>query len=357
MLRFSFLFVAIGLVWLSCGSFCAVLTYAQPPPPDAQPSPAGAQSPPVSEAIGILRGVENTRSVFKPFRVRGTVTRPHSGDPWNSSFVVECEAERYRISVEGPAGPVAIFDGDQLFCYDGDVSATIITPDRRAATCLAFDPRSLGFSTGLYSDLTLEKDIAYHSATNFSLTQPEASEYEADDVVSVELTDRFDQRIRFDVEPRSPFRVFFYSKSIFTDDGNGIFTQYITETEYWPNDVATWIPRKIIMYTLQEGKQENRVDNVIVEFEKPEFVDEFDSGIWTIAGLSLPFGQPLTDLRIMERIGYWNGNELVELPPSFEPQPIAEQQPEGRSTRWLILINVAALGLIMLLLYWRRRRS
>lgn len=35
-------------------------------------------------------------------------------------------------------------------------------------------------------------------------------------------------------------------------------------------------------------------------------------------GLSLPIGQPLLDLRIKRRVGYWNGTELVESVPMLK---------------------------------------
>lgn len=53
----------------------------------------------------------------------------------------------------------------------------------------------------------------------------------------------------------------------------------------------------------------------VVEFERPEFVSEIAPSTWTITGLSLPFGEPVVDLRIKQRIGYWNGAELVEQVP------------------------------------------
>ena len=283
-------------------------------------SAAATVEAPFPEAIGILRGIENTRRGSELFRMRGKLKRALRSSVRTREFVVESEGKRYRVLSGNAKRSVAIFDAEKLLSYDGMDSAVITTRDHRIAATLAFDPLALGITTGLYSDHPLRKSIAYHSGKDITLKRPERDPGEPEAVI-IELTDQFGQRIRFVVQPHSPFRVYRYSKTIPKADGHGIFTRYVTESEFWPDDPDAWLPRRLVMYTQPGGDFSKRWSDVVVEFEKPAFVSGFDPEIWTAKGLSMPVGQPLADLRIKQRIGYWNGSNLVESVPVWQPQP------------------------------------
>ncbi|MDB5340314.1 MAG: hypothetical protein JWN70_5933 [Planctomycetaceae bacterium] len=263
-----------------------------------------------SETLVVLKGLENVRTHFKPFTVRGTATRPVLGKDHKVEFRADCEAMKYRITSRPGLSTVSVYDGTRLLLYDGNNSATISTPDHRTST-LAFDPRSLGLATGLYSDLLLETNLAYRAAEDIVIAEIPVARQQPG-LVGIELTDRFGQRIHFEIDDRAPYRLRYYSKTIPRTDGKGVFVKYVTESEYWADQPESWIPRKLTMYTLEEGRADRRRVDMIVDLERPESVAAFDPSIWTISGLSLPFGQPVADLRIRERIGYWNGKELVK---------------------------------------------
>ncbi|MES2789706.1 MAG: hypothetical protein V4719_08800 [Planctomycetota bacterium] len=272
-----------------------------------------ADEPSVSEALGLLKALEKTRTSFKPFRLNGTLRRPFLNADDKTTFRVDCEDAKYRVTSLGSRRRVAVYDGEQLLTYDGQQNAAIMKPEERSSSALAFDPRTLGFSTGLYSDLTLKENLAYHSAKDTVIVDIPPGRRQSG-LVGVELTDRFAQRIRFEVENHAPYRVHYYSKTISRKDGKGIFATYTTTTEYWPEQSENWIPKKLTAFT-QYGDDDQKVVESVVEFERPEFVSEIAPSTWTIAGLSLPFGEPVVDLRIKQRIGYWNGAELVEQVP------------------------------------------
>ncbi len=320
---------------------------------------SAAPDDPSPDAIALLRGVENTRSLSKPFRLEGIMTRTHAGSDWNCRFTVECQDNKYRIVRDGEPAAVAISDGERLFGYDGHDSATIIVPGDRASFFLAFDPRSLGISTGLYSDLTLRENIAYHSAADIRMVVPASQDSTETDDVIVELTDRFDQRIQFQIEPRSPFRVSYYSKTILEEDSDDVFAVYVTESEYWPDEDEIWIPKRLVMYSLANGDPEMRHDEIVVEFQRPEFVTDFDSETWSFSGLSMPIGQPVVDLSLSQRLGYWDGNGLVNDPPATPAVLNGAPAPASRPwhTNWLVLANLAALGVIVLVVLLRHRAS
>jgi hypothetical protein len=257
-------------------------------------------------ASKLMRSIEKTRSQSGPFKLSGVIKR---GPRTPSRFTVECEGNQYRIT-SGRA--VAICDGNQLLCYDGRESAVVIPREQRTIDCLAFDPRALGITTGLHSDLTLGESVAYRLGRDITVASTDDASGKQDPAaVGVELTDRFGQRIRFEMQPRSPYRVYRYSKTIPRSDGDGIFTRYVTDAEYWADDATSWLPKRLVMYDQPDSDASKRGSETTVEFEKPEFVSRFDPHTWTVDGLSMPAGQPLADLRIKQRIGSWDGKKLV----------------------------------------------
>lgn len=266
---------------------------------------------PLPEAIAILRGIETTRMDTGAFRMRGKFQRNLGNFVRTFEFVVESQGSRYRVTSKKANPSVAIYDGEKLLSYDGMDSAVITTRDHRSAATLAFDPRALGISSGLYSDNPLREFIAYHAGKDISLKRPERDPDEPE-AVTIELTDQFGQKIRFVVQPHSPFRVYRYSKTIPKSDGSGIFSRHVTESEFWPDDPDAWLPRRLVMYTQPGGDVSKRWNEVVVEFKKPKFVPEFKPNTWTLNGLSMPVGQPLVDLRFNQRVGYWDGSILVD---------------------------------------------
>lgn len=306
------------------------------------------------DALTVLRDLERRRLDAPPFRIRGTLIRANVSHSAPIRFVAECEGEQYRISQLGSTGEVtsvAVFDGEQLISYDGKDSTVITDPEKRATTTLAFDPRTLGLSTGLYSDLTLKKNLAYHAGTDVKLV-PIDDATPVTNRVRIELTDEFSQTIHFDIEPRGGYPVHRYSKTIPFQERSGIFTQYVTESEYWdakddvwlPRDL--WFPRRMVMYTLRRGDPNQRHDDMMVEFERPEFVAGFPPETWTIEGLSLPSGQPVADLRIKRRVGYWDGKQLVESLPKSRPR-----------TTWIVVASLAAVVVVLIAFVWGRKTA
>lgn len=137
----------------------------------------------------------------------------------------------------------------------------------------------------MYSDLTLNENLAFHSAKDIEL-QPRSGQ-SGRGSVSIELTDRFSQRIRFEMDDRPPFRVFKYVKSIFEINNKGkLIFQYVAESTFDNVAADNWIPSKVQMYTSYLIDTETKDDLVTLELEKPDFSVRFNPDIWTIKGFS-----------------------------------------------------------------------
>src|SRR5690606_4554846 len=142
--------------------------------------------------IGLLRGLENIRLQAEPFTLRGEVQRLDSSGVTLVKFNADSESEKYRIRVDVPKAAVAMFDGDILYCFDGRDSAVANIVSNRSSYSLAFDPRTIGITTGLFNDLTLHENIAYHSGSNFSVSELDSRD-KSKLMKRVSLRDRFGQ--------------------------------------------------------------------------------------------------------------------------------------------------------------------
>lgn len=300
-------------------------------------------------AVALLRGVENARRTTQSFSIDGVVRRVLGDEAQERPFLVEYSEGKYRIR-SGSA--VAIYDGSQLYCYDGRESAVVMPPHQRCVDCLAFDPRALGVSTGLYSDLSLEENIAYRLGKEIAVVRPGGG---GDDtaLTRIKWIDRHSQRVEMEIQPHPPYRVSYYAKMIPDDSGEGIFATYVTESEFWDDDAMTWLPRKLVMYTIDGQSPETRTDQVEVVFQKPVFGRKFAADNWTYRSLEMPIGQPLVDLKAKQRIGYWDGAGLAETPPLGRRLLIDDKNARPAS-QWLIIANIVAMIVIALVVLLRR---
>jgi len=304
-----------------------------------------------TQAMAILRSLENTRMSASSFRLKGVISRFIPNGSLESKFTIEYQDGQYRVLTSSPQNAIVIFDGEKLLSYDGNDSAVINSAGTRVTTSIACDPRSIGFSTGFYSDLTLEENIAYHSGNNLSLIA-KGNPGDSGQLVVVKLTDRFSQEITFVAEPRMPFRVHKYVKGIPDEEDGSILYRYVTESEFWPDNQDEWLPQKIKMYTLYGNDSVKKIDEITVAFDRPDRNVHFDGDSWTVKGLGLPFGQAVADLRIKERIGYWDGLKLTPNVPVKGMQPIA-QPGRTKPFRVVFWINIAVMGAVLFVLVFR----
>ena len=114
---------------------------------------------------------------------------------------------------------------------------------------------------------------------------------------------------------------------------------------YYENDDYPWLPNRVeTRYYNGDGQETSRRLIVIVESEGG--VNQPDD-TWGLAGLELPIGVPVSDLRIGQRIGYWDGHGLSELPVNTDPQPLPSRTPIFLICGFVISTGVIVLGIFL----------
>lgn len=265
-----------------------------------------APAPEDAEAKGILEGIEKTRLAAKPFRVTGrhSARLTRDDERWQS-FLAEHDDGKFRVRVTDPGGSTTISDGRQHLEYDGESSATIQSLDKPSSE-LGFDPLLLGISSGIdrYSDRG--DYLSFRHRWNLKIVSRRMDD--GTETVLVSFVDRYRQTRRLWVQPERGFRVLRAELELPLDQP-GIPSVHTTVSEFRPEDRTGWVPRRIVSTYAPRGQVQTFAT---LELDEPEWGVEIPPSTWTVKGLELPIGEPVTDLRIHRRVGYWNGTGLQE---------------------------------------------
>ena len=157
--------------------------------------------------------------------------------------------------------------------------------------------------------------LGYQKAKSVTLVGPE--QVRGKSTWHVRVVDSNEQQRDFWIEPVAGFPV--HRQEFSTNSGIG---NCRTEVYCGDNSRCSWLPSRV------ETKYDNRL-NREVTVSNVEFDVRIPPETWTFAGLDLLIGTPIADLRIHQRIGYWDGAGLSQdLPPSVRrseatPKPAA----------------------------------
>ena len=169
-----------------------------------------------------------------------------------------------------------------------------------------FDPRRLGLASSLSSGGTIEAYLGYHEAKSIQLLGEES----VDGVPAwhVQVRNRNDVTLDFWIDVARPIRVlkqavggdFAYSKY---DDAN-------------PRD-----PIPIEVTTINSSPRNAPVFTTRFTRVKAEFDLRVDPASFTLAGLGMPAGTQVSDMRIGRSLGHWTGTGLDPVPWSERKNP------------------------------------
>jgi RNA polymerase sigma factor (sigma-70 family) len=210
------------------------------------------------------------------------------------------------------AHEITASDGATLVRYresDGaQGSATVEDPLKGSAGSAAyfFDPRCLGLSPSLWFSSTIEGCLGYGEAQSIHLVGQES--VEGLPAWHIQVQSKHDETLDFWIDVAQPARVL--KQAV----GNDIVASRYDETT--PRDP---IPTEVTAMTLYQ--------NSALAFSKhfvrsnAHFNVTIDPAAFTLAGLGMAVGTPVSDIRIHRRIGYWTGTGLAENPPDKRTEP------------------------------------
>ncbi len=161
------------------------------------------------------------------------------------------------------------------------------------------DFRCLGLSTFLYHGSTIDGCLGYIRAKSIKLVGREL--VEGVDAWHVRVIPHYDTPLDFWIDIARPERLL---KCLAGKD--------VVVSRYDANSRDP-LPSQVHIEEYRDGAQlqfRRRFDRVSATFDLP-----VDPALWTMAGLGMPVGTVVNDLRIHRSIGYWNGVGLSASPP------------------------------------------
>ncbi|QDU05407.1 hypothetical protein V6x_51440 [Gimesia chilikensis] len=298
----------------------------------------------IAEGKILLQGVENFRNLLPPVSLSCHYTLEGPTQKYiDSDLIIDYEDRRYRFTILNDEGDACcIFDGEKLISFDGKNSCVITSPTK-PASILGFDPRIIGITPVYNASMNFEDQIAYQDAKSFESIKEE--NLDQINTPMIKLVDRFDQEVSFWVQPTKDFRVLKHQVVIF-DDEQAVL-RYETLCEFSESSPISWIPSKVVTTQFDSNGNTNLKSTVLIK--QIDVKDSFPRDIWTLKGLSLPVNQPVADIRIKKRIGYWDGKRLSKTLVNKFQSPISkDSQKRNNYVFYLIAINIVVLTLIII---------
>jgi len=195
---------------------------------------------------------------------------------------------------------VTIYDGSTLLEYTENSNEGIHRADAKNPVndyaSYVFDPRCLGVSARLSVLDTVE-----------SCLSPSAQAAQLKGEESVDGISAWHVSLAHDSVPTD----FWFEKAFPLRVLKCAFNNIVALSRYDDVNTNDVLPLDVtISIRLLDGVFFRNITRQSARFNIP-----MDPASWTIAGLNMQVGTPVTDDRLMRRIGYWNGVGLSEFPP------------------------------------------
>ena len=204
---------------------------------------------------------------------------------------------------------VTTCDGAALMLYretDGRPDGTTIDDPSKGSYTFIFDPRCLGLAVHLSLGNTVENCLGYAEAKSVKLVGKEL----VDGVATwrIHVLSKHDASLEFWIDAALPARVLKHAYGSST-----VVSLYEEINPRNPIPVSV----KTMEYRDGAPAAAKRFIQSSAQLNAP-----VDPTIWSLAGLGMPAGTPVSDNRNHRRIGYWTGFGLSEsLPPTKAHQP------------------------------------
>jgi len=179
---------------------------------------------------------------------------------------------------------------------DGHPGVTLNDPGKGSSSFL-FDPRCLGLGTYIGPNTTVESCLGYAKAKSVELMGQEIMDGVPAWHVRVELPQQsFPVRLDFWMDAARPERVIRHS-----------FNGEVVVSRYDESDPGDPIPSEVQALEDRPGgpRIAKRFVRTLSDWDTP-----VESRQFTLAGLGMAVGTPVTDVRKSRRMGYWTGSAL-----------------------------------------------
>lgn len=290
---------------------------------------------PTAEAL--LNGAMLARNKYN--KLSATV-RIESGNPAvTSTYQVDLDGQKMRcqLKVDGAVREMILRDGEIYHGYRRKANEDVHIYDQNRSSGVrgdvAFDPRLLGLSDLLASDLKIEPCLWKHEWSNATVVGKE--EIRGSKVWHVSIA-RNENTGEFWIEEPS-FRI--HRKRI-----SGPNVNIVIDSEFDSKEMNWPFPSVIRCERTGEGGFTSRY--IVEQFTA---VTAIPAERFMLRSMDLPLNTAVVDYRINRTVGYWNGHAISEKPTytgELANSPTAHETPMISRTMVLFIVIGVLVGLV-----------
>jgi RNA polymerase sigma factor (sigma-70 family) len=213
---------------------------------------------------------------------------------------------------------VVFYDGQAETWYRESQSSAYIDEPGRSADHI-FDPRCVGLNTVLSVEDTLDRSLAFFKrATNVTLIGTEFVESNPAWHIQLRFNFDYDYSCNFWIDTLHPTRALKMEENLPRD-------HRVTLCRYSDANVKDPLPTEVSIITHRPNW---RFEERIVRHAS-QYNATINPACWTLDGLHMKVGTPVSDYRNHRILGYWTGAGLSQFPPSKDKsEPAAPNRAE-----------------------------
>lgn len=275
-----------------------------------------------STAITLLQGVNSSREALDECSFQMTANGTWGGIGEDTVFHVRYGGD--EVLIKRDDGRATMLADGEAFYYNPN-SCTIKDPEDTGVGFL-IDPRILGISIGYWSSVDLES--ALRSGNRESVELLESDTIRNVKCAKVRVVDKWGEVKTFWIDPNNSFRVLRCEHRVEGAVG-------VTESFYESEDSV--LPSRV--ETENSTTDGERLYTLNLELSNVSFRP--DPCAFDLSSLGLKVGTPVSDIRIHERLGYWDGNGLDSVSRKSPLKPEAANS--GIAWPWIFLCVASVL--------------
>lgn len=280
------------------------------------------------DPIHLLEAVYTAREQIPPSRLKVSDRARNQGEQsWHEALLaVYFEHRKYRVDELRPdnSGVRTLFDGAQVIQLDSNRDVVLRDRVQHATSDPFYDVRVLGINlmdtwaaafTGVPDFRSFGRN---YKTVGWEMIRGVGVWH-----VQETAPSEYDLKVDYWIEPGTGFRVHRYAYSIVGERPS-------TVESYYENSTYPWLPSRV----------ESKIYTGDVFWERELVVQEgltmkrLPEETWTIAGLKPPLNATVTDYRLQQILGYWDGQGVRDV-------PVPARGKRG--------VGVVALGVMLLL--------
>jgi hypothetical protein len=228
------------------------------------------------------------------------------------------------------------FDGSKLLHYDGEGGANL-SDLAQAVPDYCFEPRILGITATYLATETVPECLGMDAAK--SIENLGQDSIDGRSTWHVRVVSKWDSRLDFWIDESADFRVRKFER---LDDFGAIYQHWITRSTYLNDDKGT-LPSRC--ETIRYDKANQPIRTVRFDQTGAKYGLVVDAKNWTLAGLSLPPGAPVNDLRAHRRAGYWDGAGVTA---DYTQARVKANETRWSPMRWGMIVTGVIIAAVAL---------